>query len=54
MDDKIKRLAVMVEESNRIVAFTGAGCSTESGIPDFRSSAKKIRPSSTISTGIVP
>ena len=26
-----------IQESNRIVAFTGAGVSTESGIPDFRS-----------------
>ena len=26
-----------VSESNRIVAFTGAGVSTESGIKDFRS-----------------
>ena len=27
----------MLEESRRIVVFTGAGISTESGIPDFRS-----------------
>ncbi|MBF0277595.1 MAG: Sir2 family NAD-dependent protein deacetylase [SAR324 cluster bacterium] len=27
----------MIEESRRIVVFTGAGISTESGIPDFRS-----------------
>ena len=26
-----------ISESNRIVAFTGAGASTESGIKDFRS-----------------
>ena len=37
MTDKIKVLREMVEASSRIVAFTGAGCSTESGIPDFRS-----------------
>ena len=30
-------LSQWVGESRRIVAFTGAGCSTESGIPDFRS-----------------
>lgn len=35
--EKIERLRKMVNESRRIVAFTGAGCSTESGIPDFRS-----------------
>jgi NAD-dependent deacetylase len=27
----------MIEASNRVVVFTGAGISTESGIPDFRS-----------------
>ena len=37
MDDKIKRLRELVEESNNIVFFGGAGVSTESGIPDFRS-----------------
>jgi NAD-dependent deacetylase len=30
-------LARMIRNANRIVAFTGAGISTESGIPDFRS-----------------
>ena len=35
--DKIGQLRTWVEESHRIVAFTGAGVSTESGIPDFRS-----------------
>jgi NAD-dependent deacetylase len=30
-------LAAMLNESNRAVVFTGAGISTESGIPDFRS-----------------
>jgi len=35
--DKIRKLKQWVEESSRIVAFTGAGVSTESGIPDFRS-----------------
>ena len=32
-----QRLAAMVAESRRAVVFTGAGISTESGIPDFRS-----------------
>ena len=53
MNDNIKKLAAMIEESNNIVAFTGAGCSTESGIPDFRSRAEKIGPYGTISTEIV-
>jgi NAD-dependent deacetylase len=36
MDD-IERLRDMIGSAKRIVAFTGAGISTESGIPDFRS-----------------
>ena len=35
--DKIEQLQKIFDESNRIVFFTGAGVSTESGIPDFRS-----------------
>lgn len=31
------RLADLIGEANRIAVFTGAGISTESGIPDFRS-----------------
>ena len=31
------QLAEMIRAANRIVVFTGAGISTESGIPDFRS-----------------
>lgn len=31
------RLREMIDESRRMVVFTGAGISTESGIPDFRS-----------------
>ena len=33
----IARLRAMIEEARRVVVFTGAGISTESGIPDFRS-----------------
>ena len=38
MDDKIQQLAQIIKNSNNIVFFGGAGMSTESGIPDFRSS----------------
>lgn len=35
--EKIEKLKEMIDESNKIVFFGGAGVSTESGIPDFRS-----------------
>ena len=35
--DKLEVLKRWIGESNRIVFFGGAGVSTESGIPDFRS-----------------
>lgn len=35
--DAISILADMIKNADRLVAFTGAGISTESGIPDFRS-----------------
>ncbi|MBQ1620490.1 MAG: NAD-dependent protein deacylase, partial [Oscillospiraceae bacterium] len=37
MTDEIKRLKEIVDGSDNIVFFGGAGVSTESGIPDFRS-----------------
>ena len=37
MEDKIDLLRDMVAQSDNIVFFGGAGVSTESGIPDFRS-----------------
>lgn len=37
MDNKIQQLKQLINESNNIVFFGGAGVSTESGIPDFRS-----------------
>ena len=37
MDDKIEKLQELIDKSNNIVFFGGAGVSTESGIKDFRS-----------------
>jgi NAD-dependent deacetylase len=37
LDGKIKEAADLILRSRNVVAFTGAGISTESGIPDFRS-----------------
>ena len=37
MDGKIQQLREIVNRSHSIVFFGGAGVSTESGIPDFRS-----------------
>ena len=37
MDEKMRTLQQWIDESQRIVFFGGAGVSTESGIPDFRS-----------------
>lgn len=38
MENKIDKLSKILKESNNIVFFGGAGVSTESNIPDFRSS----------------
>jgi len=38
MNEKIEALAKILKESDQIVFFGGAGVSTASGIPDFRSS----------------
>ena len=37
MDAKIEQLKSIIEKSDNIVFFGGAGVSTESGVPDFRS-----------------
>ena len=37
MDDKIRKLKEIVDNTDNLVFFGGAGVSTESGIPDFRS-----------------
>jgi NAD-dependent deacetylase len=41
-----RKLAAMIDEAQAVVAFTGAGISTECGVPDFRSpdSAWKMYP----------
>ena len=36
-DPDLERLRTLIEKARRAVVFTGAGVSTESGIPDFRS-----------------
>jgi NAD-dependent deacetylase len=37
LEELIERIAELILQSRRVVVFTGAGVSTESGIPDFRS-----------------
>ena len=37
-DEEVKKLQEMIDDSSNIVFFGGAGVSTESNIPDFRSS----------------
>ena len=37
MNEKIRQLQTIIDETDHIVFFTGAGVSTGSGIPDFRS-----------------
>ena len=37
MEEEVKELARLLQQSKNIVFFGGAGVSTESGIPDFRS-----------------
>ena len=37
MDEQITKLQKIIDDSSKIVFFGGAGVSTESNIPDFRS-----------------
>jgi NAD-dependent deacetylase len=37
MDQELREFVRLIDAADRIVLFTGAGISTESGIPDFRS-----------------
>lgn len=36
-EDEMEKLAAFIDQSRRILVLTGAGISTESGIPDYRS-----------------
>src|SRR5688572_27296560 len=47
-DPAVQALAGLAAAANRIVAFTGAGISTESGIPDYRG------PNGVWATGKIP
>ena len=42
LDQKCEMLAKMIRKSKNFVAFTGAGISTASGIPDYRSGADTV------------
>ena len=47
LETGIRKLREMVEQAGTVVPFTGAGISTECGIPDFRSPGgiwTKMRP----------
>jgi NAD-dependent deacetylase len=47
MKDKISLIAQKIRQGGKNVVFTGAGISTESGIPDYRSQGgiwDKFRP----------
>ena len=47
MTSPVIELSRLIEQASRVVFFTGAGISTESGIPDFRSPGgiwSKIKP----------
>ncbi|MCP4023506.1 MAG: NAD-dependent protein deacylase [Desulfobacteraceae bacterium] len=47
MEEKIKKVAQKIASSKKLIVFTGAGISTESGIPDYRSQGgiwDKFRP----------
>lgn len=37
MDSQLRKASALIGEAKKILVFTGAGLSTESGIPDFRS-----------------
>jgi len=47
MQDEVIKIAQKIDEGGKNIVFTGAGTSTESGIPDYRSKGgiwDKFRP----------
>lgn len=42
MENEIGKLQKIIDESNNIVFFGGAGVSTESGIPDFSKPGRAV------------
>ena len=44
LDEKVTMLAEMIVLSNKMSFFTGAGISTASGIPDYRSGMNTVLP----------
>ena len=44
LDQKVEQLAQWIRECNNLTTFTGAGLSTASGIPDYRSGYGTVLP----------
>ncbi|CAF4344155.1 unnamed protein product, partial [Adineta steineri] len=44
LEKKLDQLAQWIKESRHFIVFTGAGVSTSTGIPDFRSGMDTVLP----------